>query len=59
MDPFDFDCWLLFIAVAKRTLEVLFRGYIQTRLFGLINSQWIVGIINSVLFASCPKRKKR
>lgn len=32
--------------------EILFRGYIQTRLSGLINSQWTVGIINSVLFLS-------
>ena len=50
--------WVIFIFAAFEE-EVLFRGYIQTRLSGLINSQWIVGIINSVLFASCPKRKKR
>lgn len=30
--------------------EILFRGYIQTRLSGLINRQWIVGTINSLLF---------
>lgn len=43
--------WVIFLFAAFEE-EVLFRGYIQTRLSGLINSQWIVGIINSVLF--CP-----
>lgn len=43
--------WVIFISGAFEE-EVLFRGYIQTRLSGLINSQWIVGIINSVLFLS-------
>ena len=43
--------WVIFLFAAFEE-EVLFRGYIQTRLFGLINSQWIVGIINSVLFLS-------
>lgn len=43
--------WVIFIFAAFEE-EVLFRGYIQTRLSGLINSQWIVGIINSVLFLS-------
>lgn len=43
--------WVVFLFAAFEE-EVLFRGYIQTRLSGLINSQWIVGIINSVLFLS-------
>lgn len=43
--------WVIFLFAAFEE-EVLFRGYIQTRLSGLINSQWIVGIINSVLFLS-------
>lgn len=43
--------WVIFLFVAFEE-EVLFRGYIQTRLSGLINSQWIVSIINSVLFLS-------
>lgn len=43
--------WVIFFFAAFEE-EVLFRGYIQTRLFGLINNQWIVGIINSVLFLS-------
>lgn len=43
--------WVIFLFVAFEE-EVLFRGYIQTRLSGLINRQWIVGIINSVLFLS-------
>ena len=41
--------WAIFIFAAFEE-EILFRGYIQTRLAGLINSQWIVGIINSILF---------
>ena len=43
--------WVIFLFAAFEE-EVLFRGYIQTRLSGLISSQWIVGIINSVLFLS-------
>lgn len=43
--------WVIFLFAAFEE-EVLFRGYIQTRLSGLINSQWIVGIINAVLFLS-------
>ena len=43
--------WVIFIFSAFEE-EVLFRGYIQTRLSGLLNSQWLVGIINSVLFLS-------
>ena len=43
--------WVIFLFAAFEE-EILFRGYIQTRLAGLINSQWIVGIINSVLFLS-------
>lgn len=43
--------WVIFLFAAFEE-EVLFRGYIQTRLSGLINRQWIVGIINSVLFLS-------
>lgn len=41
--------WVIFIFAALEE-EVLFRGYIQTRMSGLINRQWIVGIINSLLF---------
>ncbi|MFR5452818.1 MAG: lysostaphin resistance A-like protein [Roseburia hominis] len=41
--------WVIFLFAAFEE-EILFRGYIQTRLFGLINGQWIVSIINSVLF---------
>lgn len=43
--------WIIFSFAAFEE-EILFRGYIQTRLSGLINRQWIVGIINSVLFLS-------
>lgn len=43
--------WIIFLFAAFEE-EILFRGYIQTRLSGLISSQWIVGIINSVLFLS-------
>lgn len=43
--------WIIFLFAAFEE-EVLFRGYIQTRLSGFINSQWIVGIINSILFLS-------
>lgn len=43
--------WVIFLFAAFEE-EILFRGYIQTRLAGLINSQWIVGIINSILFLS-------
>ena len=41
--------WVIFLFAAFEE-EVLFRGYIQTRLSGLISSQWIVGI----LFFFCP-----
>ena len=43
--------WVIFIFAALEE-EILFRGYIQTRLSGLINRQWIVGTINSLLFLS-------
>lgn len=43
--------WIIFFFAAFEE-EIVFRGYIQTRLSGLINRQWIVGIINSVLFLS-------
>lgn len=43
--------WIIFLFAAFEE-EVLFRGYIQTRLSGFISSQWIVGIINSILFLS-------
>ena len=43
--------WVIFLFAAFEE-EVLFRGYIQTRLSGLLNSQLLVGIINSVLFLS-------
>ena len=43
--------WVIFLFAAFEE-EILFRGYIQTRLSGLISSQWIVGIINSILFLS-------
>lgn len=43
--------WVIFLFAAFEE-KVLFRGYIQTRLSGLINNQWIVGMINSVLFLS-------
>lgn len=41
--------WIIFLFAALEE-EILFRGYIQTRLSGLINRQLVVGIINSVLF---------
>lgn len=43
--------WIIFFFAALEE-EIIFRGYIQTRLSGLIRNQWIVGIINSVLFLS-------
>lgn len=43
--------WVIFLFAAFEE-EILFRGYIQTRLAGLISSQWVVGIINSILFLS-------
>ena len=41
--------WVIYI-VAGFEEEVLFRGYIQTRMSGLINSQLVISIINSLLF---------
>lgn len=41
--------WMIYI-VAGFEEEVLFRGYIQTRMSGLINSQLVISIINSLLF---------
>lgn len=43
--------WIIFLFAAFEE-EVLFRGYIQTRLVGLIRDQWVVSIINSILFLS-------
>lgn len=43
--------WIIFFFSALEE-EVLFRGYIQTRLSGLINSQLVIGSINSILFLS-------
>lgn len=43
--------WIIFFFAALEE-EIIFRGYIQTRLSGLIRNQWIIGIINSVLFLS-------
>lgn len=47
----DWFNWLIFL-LATFEEEVCFRAYIQTRLSGLIKSQWIVGLINSLLFLS-------
>lgn len=47
----DWFNWLIFLLAAFEE-EVCFRAYIQTRLSGLIKSQWIVGLINSLLFLS-------
>lgn len=41
--------WMIYI-VAGFEEEILFRGYIQTRMSGLINSQLVISIINSLLF---------
>lgn len=41
--------WVIYI-VAGFEEEILFRGYIQTRMSGLINSQLVISIINSLLF---------
>lgn len=43
--------WMIFLFAAFEE-EILFRGYIQTRMAGLINNQLIVSIINSILFLS-------
>lgn len=43
--------WIIFFFGAIEE-EFLFRGYIQTRLVGLIKSQLLAGCINSVLFLS-------
>lgn len=43
--------WIVFIFSAIEE-EFLFRGYIQTRLSGLINNQLLAGCINSVFFLS-------
>lgn len=43
--------WMIFL-FATFEEEILFRGYIQTRMAGLINSQLVVSIINSILFLS-------
>lgn len=43
--------WIVFIVAAFEE-EIIFRGYIQTRLSGLIKRQWIAGIINALFFLS-------
>lgn len=43
--------WIVFIFAAFEE-EIIFRGYIQTRLSGLIKKQWITGIINALFFMS-------
>lgn len=43
--------WIVFIIAAFEE-EIVFRGYIQTRLSGLVRSQWVVGVINAILFLS-------
>lgn len=43
--------WVIFCISAFEE-EIIFRGYIQTRLFGLLKTQWIAGIINAILFLS-------
>ena len=43
--------WVIFLFAAFEE-EILFRGYIQTRLFGLINNELGVSIINSIFFMS-------
>lgn len=39
-----------FFIIAPFQEEIIFRGYIQTRLFGLIKRQWMVGIVNAIFF---------
>lgn len=41
--------WIVFIIAAFEE-EIIFRGYIQTRLSGLVRRQWVVGIMNAILF---------
>lgn len=43
--------WMIF-AIGALEEEFIFRGYIQTRLAGLVKKQWLVGVINAVLFLS-------
>lgn len=43
--------WLIF-CIAAFEEELLFRGYIQTRLFGLVQKQWLASGINAILFLS-------
>lgn len=43
--------WIVFIVAAFEE-EIIFRGYIQTRLSGLIKKQWLTGIINALFFLS-------
>lgn len=43
--------WMIF-AICALEEEFIFRGYIQTRLSGLVEKQWLVGIINAIMFLS-------
>lgn len=41
---------LLFIVISVVFQEVLFRGYVQTRLYGLFKSDWVATIGTGILF---------
>lgn len=43
--------WLMFIVCAVKE-ELLFRGYIQTRLSGLIRIPWLASVVNALFFLS-------
>lgn len=43
--------WIIF-PVAAFEEEIIFRGYMQTRLLGLIKKQWLTGVFNALFFLS-------
>lgn len=43
--------WGIFVICAFEE-EIVFRGYIQTRLAGLITTRWVAAAVNAVLFLS-------